>query len=62
MGLKCGGPNMAWFFTERVLKVIMHSSLLNQAVVVTLKEVCANSKSCSAIRCLPSLTGQGTCL
>lgn len=35
MGLKCGGPNMAWFFTERVLKVIMHSSLLNQAVVVT---------------------------
>ena len=37
MRLKCGGPNMAWFFTERVLKVIMHSSLLNQAVIVTSK-------------------------
>lgn len=26
---------MAWFFTERVLKVIMHSLLLSQAITVT---------------------------
>ena len=35
MRLKCGGPSMACFFTERVLKVIMRSLLPSQAVMVT---------------------------
>lgn len=35
MRLKCSGPNMAWLFTERALKVVMRSLLLSQAVTET---------------------------